>query len=252
MRLIVFSDLDGTLLDHQTYSAQAAQPALDRLQALGVPVILASSKTAVEIAQIQAQLGLEGLPAIVENGAALLQDGADNSAYLAIRKTLDALPSDLRQHYVGFGDLDVVGVAQLTGLPLPQAALAKTRNASEPGTWRGSEADLDKFLLLLGEHGISARRGGRFLTLSFGATKADRMRELIDASHADVSIALGDAPNDTEMIQLADYGVIVRNDHASPLPPMDGEVEGKIRRKQETGPEGWCEAVTQILNELGC
>jgi len=44
--LVVFSDLNGTLLDHETYDWTPAKPALDRLARQGCPVILSSSKTA--------------------------------------------------------------------------------------------------------------------------------------------------------------------------------------------------------------
>lgn len=43
--LILFSDLDGTLLDHDTYDWSPAQPALKQLAALEVPLVLTSSKT---------------------------------------------------------------------------------------------------------------------------------------------------------------------------------------------------------------
>jgi hypothetical protein len=60
--LLVFSDLDGSLLDIHTYEWQPAMPWLDRLQDNQVPVILCSSKTAAEMLDIQQDLGLEGLP----------------------------------------------------------------------------------------------------------------------------------------------------------------------------------------------
>jgi hypothetical protein len=73
--LIVFSDLDGTLLDHETYSWQPAAPALDALKQRGIPLILASSKTAAEIAGLRAEMGFADCPAIVENGAGMLSRG---------------------------------------------------------------------------------------------------------------------------------------------------------------------------------
>lgn len=39
-KLIVFTDLDGTLLDHDNYSWQEAKPALDRLKLKHGPVII--------------------------------------------------------------------------------------------------------------------------------------------------------------------------------------------------------------------
>jgi ribonucleotide monophosphatase NagD (HAD superfamily) len=45
---LVFTDLDGTLLDHDTYDWTPARDALDRLTRAGIPVVFTSSKTAAE------------------------------------------------------------------------------------------------------------------------------------------------------------------------------------------------------------
>src|SRR5687768_8132133 len=67
---LVFTDLDGTLLDHDTYSWEAARPALSRLRHLGIPLVLCSSKTAAELRPIAKRLGLQ-TPLIVENGGGI-------------------------------------------------------------------------------------------------------------------------------------------------------------------------------------
>ena len=69
-QLLVFTDLDGTLLDHYTYSAKPALEALNVLKAHGIPVIFNTSKTAVECQAISASLGLCD-PFVVENGSAI-------------------------------------------------------------------------------------------------------------------------------------------------------------------------------------
>src|SRR5690554_5601326 len=58
--MIVFTDLDGTLLDHDSYSWRAAKPAMARLGANGIPLIFNSSKTAAEISELQSRMGLRG------------------------------------------------------------------------------------------------------------------------------------------------------------------------------------------------
>lgn len=245
MRLIVFTDLDGTLLDHQSYDARPARPMLDRLAGLGVPVILASSKTAAEIAVWQQALGLTRWPAIVENGAALAEGPFDDSAYRRIRAAL----AEIGAPFQGFGDMDPAGVAALTGLTAEAAQLARTRAHSEPGLWQGTEAALPAFLDALETRGITARRGGRFLTLSFGGTKAGRMTELAARFGADMTIALGDAPNDAEMLAAADHAVVVRNDHGPGVAPLPDET--RVIRTRAPGPEGWREGLAAVLDRLG-
>lgn len=72
---LVFTDLDGTLLDHETYSFAPAAEALAALKARGVPLVLASSKTAAEIAELHRALGLGDTPAIVEKRRGALAAG---------------------------------------------------------------------------------------------------------------------------------------------------------------------------------
>ncbi len=50
-RLIVFTDLDGTLLNHDDYGYNDALPAIRRLRSMSVPIIFTSSKTLDELQQ---------------------------------------------------------------------------------------------------------------------------------------------------------------------------------------------------------
>ncbi len=254
--MIVFTDLDGTLLDHDNYDFSPALPALTRLKDIGIPVVLASSKTAAEIAPLRDELGFSNVPAIVENGAGLLpanqsQLPAGGTDYHRIRAALGTLPADLRANYRGFGDVGPMGVAEITGLPQKQATLAAHRQFSEPGLWSGTAEDQVRFIDTLAQKGITAREGGRFLTLSFGRTKADRIEALAADYDAPLTVALGDAPNDREMLEAAAIGVVIANPHRAPLPPLATEPEGRIRRTAAPGPSGWNTAIHDILNEIG-
>ena len=252
MKLVVFSDLDGTLLDHDTYQWDAARPALDRLRANNIPVILASSKTASEIETLQEDMALTGYPAIVENGAGVIGlPNADNKeTYPALRAALDQISGELRNCFVGFGDMSLTDVSALTGLSRHAAGLAKARGYSEPGIWSGDDNRRDQFTAALADRGITAQQGGRFLTLSFGRTKADAMDIVIKAVSAKMTLALGDAPNDIAMLQKADLGVIIANPHRPALATLLGETNGRITRTRDAGPIGWNVAVNAILDTL--
>ena len=252
---VIFTDLDGTLLDHDTYDWRPAAPMLTRLKSLGIPVILASSKTAAEMIPLREALGLIPAAMICENGAGLvpavavdLRSGED---YAALRSALSSLPAPLRRPFEGFGDMSLARISELTGLGEGDAARAAARRFSEPGIWNGDAEGLQDFTDALAEFGISARRGGRFLTLSYGSTKADQVARIARSYGCPPIIALGDAPNDVEMLEAADYGVLLANPHFPPLPPMSGESSGRVRRSALAGPAGWAESVAAILSELG-
>ena len=251
---MVFTDLDGTLIDHDTYDWAPALPALNALREIAAGLVLASSKTAAEIAPLRAKLGVAQWPAIVENGAGVLPPHQTHtpgvSDYITIRTALDRLPSDQRQHFFGFGDVSVAQVAAMTGLTVDAAALAQKRQFSEPGRWSGTEDQRNDFLAALAADGVTAKQGGRFLTLSLGHDKVDQMRRIIATYQPRHVIALGDAPNDIAMLEAADLGIVIANPARAPLPRLKTEDTGRIIRTQDAGPLGWNWAIRTALDRL--
>ncbi len=252
---LIFSDLDGTLLDHDSYGWDPARAMLARLARAGVPVVLASSKTAAEMVPLRAAMGLGAVPMICENGAGVVEDAAPTddglTDYDQLRATLGRIDRALRDRFEGFGDMDPTRIAAVTGLAVPDARLAARRRFSEPGLWHGEAAGQEAFVAALRAMGIAARMGGRFLTLSFGGTKADRMASIAARYDNPPTIALGDAPNDLEMLQSADFGILIANPHSPPIPPLPGEDTGRIRRTSQPGPAGWTEGLTGLLSDMG-
>ena len=253
--LIVFTDLDGTLLDHTSYSYDDAIPALIQLKKAKIPLILASSKTAAELLSLRNELGFENCPAIVENGAGILpahskktsEDGAEE--YNHIIGILSATPYALRKFYNGFNDWTVDQISKITNLPKNQAILAAQRQFSEPGLWSGDDNTKQEFINYLKENGVLARIGGRFMTLSLGATKGQRITQIIQQYDQPItSLSLGDAPNDIEMLENTDFGIIIANDHGADIPPLSGEATNHIIRSNKHGPSGWNEAVLNFLS----
>ena len=64
---VIFTDLDGTLLDADTFSFDPAEPALRLIRARSIPLILSSSKTRAEIEVYRKRLD-NSHPFISENG----------------------------------------------------------------------------------------------------------------------------------------------------------------------------------------
>jgi len=250
--LLVFTDLDGTLLDHQTYDWSPAKPAVQALRSKGAGLILASSKTAAEIVAVRKSIQMEQWPSIVENGAGVLAPYRDQcedaTHYQNIRDALSALPLHIRTCFIGFADMSISEVAENTGLSQTAAALAKDRAFSEPGLWQGDEKGKLQFIDILETKGITAQQGGRFLTLSFGADKADQIQKLTKQYNPARTIALGDAPNDIAMLEAAHIGVVLLNPHSPDIPMLSGEKEGKIIRTTDFGPAAWNAIILELLN----
>ncbi len=266
-RILIFTDLDGSLLDHDTYSFEEARPALARIKKAGIPLVLATSKTRVEIEVLQTELGIRD-PFIVENGAAVffptvysdfrLEKAQKVPPYLVvvlgrpyeeIRCFFDVLKE--RFPVQGFGDLSVEEVARLTGLPLQKALWAREREFTEPFVLRepGDLAEIEKWAE---REGLKVTTGGRFHHLiSAGQDKGlavELTRDIFSASCHEgiVSVALGDSLNDLPMLESVDIPVLI--------PQWSGEYldirMSRLRKAKYPGSRGWSEAVEKLIDEL--
>lgn len=266
-RIAVFTDLDGSLLDHADYSFEAARPALARICERGIPLIFATSKTRVEVEQIQHRMGLRE-PFIAENGAALffpddyrslridagfrqppytvIQLGA---TYAEIRRFIYATRHQFRIR--GLGDMSVAEVAELTRLSASQAALARQREFTEPFVPE-PQTDLVAFEKLAAAHGLQVTQGGRFYHLigirqDKGAAVQIAAGVLSKNAGARITtIGIGDSANDLSMLAWVDIPLVIPRLNGTPL--SIGRTE--VRIAPAPGSEGWNAAVLEILEEL--
>lgn len=253
---VIFTDLDGSLLDHNDYSFTAAQPILEHIKQRGYPVILNSSKTRAEMLPIQEALGIVE-PFVCENGAAvyLPEHGAwDCHAFSKPRQLMLRVLRQIKQQYgfefVGFADWTLAEIVAHTGLSEEQAALAAQREYTEPLLWHDSEENLQRFQACLAEYQLHAVQGGRFLSVMGDFDKAMGMQWLIQryraAHNAIVTIALGDSPNDELMLNEADIAVIIRSERSDKLQVTKAQ---RTIRTELPGPAGWAWAMEQILKD---
>ena len=69
--MIIFTDLDGSLLNHEDYSFREALPALARIRRSAIPLIFVTSKTRGEVEILQQEMCIRE-PFIVENGGGII------------------------------------------------------------------------------------------------------------------------------------------------------------------------------------
>lgn len=266
--LLVFSDLDGTLLD-DAYSWEAARPALGLLAALGFPLVLSSSKTLDEMTGIAAELGTNA-PLIAENGAVVAVPPEANVSTAPFgteqvgpygiefngltRKDIVDHAHRLRQRegyrFEGFADWTVEQVIEHTGLNVAQATHSMARLATEPILWQDTDALWEPFESELKAEGIRTIKGGRFIHLMGNIDKAmglKRVVNLYQELNPDTEwhvVALGDSPNDLEMLSAAHTAVVIPNPrHPAGLSPT----APRIINASEPGPVGWNQALLQLL-----
>lgn len=267
-QFLIFTDLDGTLLDER-YRFDDASVVLAEIRKRGIPLILTSSKTLAEMRLLRRAMDISH-PLIFENGAGLalpedyfrsnttpdprapLRVEHFGPTYDEIRATLTRLRDRHQFPFRGFGDMTAKDVAALTGLDEIAAQRARQRHGTEPIVWEGSEAIRRDFIAELERAGLRAVSGGRFLHIMPRIDKAEAMRELVGrftAAHPDVRyrvIAAGDSPNDAEMLQLADLAVLIRRPDSSwmPLKRREGVIRSPV-----PGPAGWQLCLERLLRE---
>lgn len=267
---VVFTDLDGSLLDHDTYGWQPASAWLSRLQHAGVPVIPVTSKTRAELLSLRLELGLSNSPFIAENGAVIglppawqharLDRNPDNVGGLCIktpsldvgfiRRRLEVLRERLGLSFRSMGEMTLDEIMEHTGLSEPQARLARVREGSEPLIWQDSEAALKHFAQALNDDGLHLTRGGRFLHVMGRVHKGDALHWLVDRFVAlrgiqPFTLGLGDGPNDVPLLEAVDLAVLIRGRHGQ---PVDVNAE-RLYRTHEHGPKGWAEGLDHWWGE---
>ncbi len=261
-KMIVITDLDGTLLHPQTYSFAEARPALRLIRKLGIPLILCSSKTRAEIIVLRERLR-NNHPFISENGGGIYipqgyfsvaVNGRESAGcqtvvlgtpYGEVRKHFTGLRDRLQTPVLGFGDMTAADIAKLTGLSRQAAGLARQREFDEPFIFAGKVDG--HFLREIDASGFHWTRG-RLYHLFGDHDKGKAVHLLIDFFKRQygpvLSIGLGDSLNDQPLLAAVDRPVLVRH--------MDGSFDPEVRvpgllKTRKAGAAGWNEALLGLL-----
>lgn len=267
-KLLISTDLDGTLLDHHSYSYKAALPSLKKLKALQFPVVINTSKTLAEVRALQAELKLKA-PFIVENGSAiyaedsLVLNGFDRSVHTgyqclklgvdrtAVVETLQKLRNAHRWNFESYSDWSVEKVMEITGLKRAGAEASVNREFSEPLIWSDSESAFNEFSEHIHNAGLRIIFGGRFVHILGLSDKGKAIAELrsqlsIQYQSQFQLVCLGDSRNDLDMLNIADTPIFIRS------PAHDFPEHNCLNTpiySDKLGPEGWHECMSALLDQ---
>ncbi|MFA6954389.1 MAG: HAD-IIB family hydrolase [Thermoanaerobaculia bacterium] len=250
---IVFTDLDGTLLDANDFGFAAALPAIRRLQAEGIPIVPVTSKTVAELIPLMERLGLEG-PGIVESGSAIVafEGGSWVVTPLGvpveqIRSRVPAIEERSGARLALFSAMDDAEASRISGLSGDALGRARQRQFDEPFVL--ASGDIARVARAAGAVGLIVRDGARFHHLCGPVTKGDAVCRLLSTRGARPGvIALGDAPMDGDFLALADIAVIVRAPNGEASEALLSTVPHAVVTTAP-GPAGWAEAILSILDD---
>lgn len=260
-RLIVFSDLDQTLLDSRDYSYAEAVPGLALLDKRDIPLVLCTSKTRPEVEFHRSRLNNRH-PFVVENGGAVYipvgyfgfdfdydHRTADcfvlelGIPYRALVRALAELKKSTGLPLRGFSDMTVREVASRCRLSLLQATWAKQREYDEPFLIPSPQA----VAAVIDAARIPVTQGGRFFHLA--ASDKGRAVAMLMAlfrrsqPHA-VSVGIGDAFNDLPLLEAVDIPVLVRGPDGGYDPRI---AVSELRYADGIGPAGWNAAIASLV-----
>jgi len=269
-RWILFTDLDGTLLDKETYEPGPSLRALERCRDADLPVVFCSSKTGAEIRLYHERYASHpGSPFIAENGGGVFfpldfwsrpPGGEQKERFWKV--TLGARHEEVLRVLVeaagsagasvrAFSGMSPEEISRRTRLSLEEARLAGRRDFDEP-FWIDGNEDRET-LAALGEAieqaGMRLTRGGRCFHVH-GASDKGRavqyVRQRYEEAVGDVrAAAVGDAANDLPMFRAVDRAYLVKGDDNSHDPDIPRD--GNIRFMQGVGPFGFSQAVDDLL-----
>ena len=273
---LIFTDLDGSLLDHNSYSSDPALILLKELEISALPVIAVTSKTASEVIPLRKNL-VNIHPFVIENGAAIyipkkyfsknlvIKNSDIVDEYIRIseapsrdhwRKILHKFDHCYRNEFRSFSDIfnrdGAAGICEVTGLSLQSAKNANTREYTEPLIWEGTEERKIQFIQELRKVGANPLQGGRFLTIGGAFDKGSALKRISSFYESVLelpitSLAVGDSANDVSMLDSADWALLIRaKNRALPLLRRDSNV--LISEKE--GPQGWDEGVRKWLRQI--
>jgi mannosyl-3-phosphoglycerate phosphatase len=265
--IILFTDLDGSLLDHDGYSYTGAIPALKMIRRQAIPLVFVTSKTRGEVERLHGEMDIRE-PFIAENGGGIffpagyggfripgaIEQGSFalillGRPYAEIRRFVEGARE--RYRIRGFGDMSLGEIVSITGLTPGQARLSKQREFTEPFRM----GDPEKLAALREEArvaGFKITRGGRFYHLiGIAQDKGEAVKRTMDIFRDNLgeellSVGLGDRPNDFPMLSAVDIAVL--------MPHPDGRYEDftlpRLMKAPFPGSRGWNEAITGILEGL--
>ena len=259
-KLIFYTDLDGTLLNHDNYSWSDAEDILAELKHLKIPVIFNTSKTLKEVQALQKQTEIYD-PFVIENGGAVWFPenyfNGEVGRIVVLGVSIECILEDIeplrsKYNFESYSQMSTKRISELTGLSEDAALKSSQRICSEPFIWNDSEDQLLSFHSELKKLGLNLLKGGRFYHIVGLSGKEDALKFINNKFKEQspkeefTSIAFGDSPNDLRMLEEADLAVVIQRPDGTYLKP---ENENIIYAEYQ-GAKGWASSADKILNDF--
>ena len=260
-KILIFTDLDGSLLHRDTFKFDEIKDYLKQLISKGIFIIPNTSKTEKEIEKFNEELGVE-LPYISENGSAihglnLINQNFPNEIILSRKKEEllkifnEKTPERLLNKCVQISKLSKKEQEKIFGQKDDKLKDALQRKYTLPLLFNGNNSEKNKLLKVLSSNSLTLQEGGRVLNLCDNINKIKSMNRVIKilkkTEDKIKTIAVGDNYNDLEMLKNSDIPCLVFNDQFK----MDRINIDNLIFSNKPSPEGWADVIKMALEKIG-
>ncbi len=260
-QILIFTDLDGSLLDKNTFEFDEIEDYFRDLISIGIIIIPNSSKTEAELSDFNNQYNLN-LSFIAENGSSIHGLNLINKNLpekISLGRSTDQIykvyeeniPSALKQKITFILKLKSKEQEEIFGLPLKKMMLAIKRNHSIPIQFNGTKSEKNEFINIMTDSGLTIQTGGRIMNICDNVNKSKAMSKTIELINKEIdneiiTIGVGDNQNDIDMLKQSDYACLVKNDKFdSSLVNIDNLI-----KSTEPSPRGWADVIKTAIQKI--
>ncbi len=260
-KVLIFTDLDGSLLDRDTFKFDKISKYIKNLISDGTILIPNSSKTKKEIENFNIELD-ENLPFIVENGAAIYNLNLIHSSFpekISLSREINEIieifdnkiPSKYKSKCKFIKDLKSDKQSEIFGFQKDKVKLAINREYTIPLIFEGSKIQKTDLFKSVNNVGLSLQEGGRVINLCDKISKSQAMKHVVKifkkiSKEKLITIGVGDNFNDLDMLKNSDIPCLVFNDKFT----MEKINIDNCLVSKKPAPEGWEEVVKLALDKI--
>ena len=260
-QIIIFTDLDGSLLDKDTFEFHEIEDYLRELVSKGIKIIPNSSKTIAELSDFNKQHNLN-LSFIAENGSSiyglnLIHKNLPEKIFLS--KTSDEIlkiynqniTTDLKEKISFILNLKSNEQQKIFGLSMDKIELALERYHSLPIQFNGNEIEKTEFIKIMNNAGLTVQSGGRLMNICDNVNKSKAMSKTLELIKKEIdeeiiTIGVGDNQNDIDMLRQSNYACLVKNDN---FDSSLVNIENLIK-SSEPSPRGWADVIKTAIQKI--
>ena len=187
--ILLFTDLDGSLLNKNTFDFNAASYLIKDCISKGINIIPNSSKTDLELNEICEDLDIPKVY-ISENGSCIkglnfLSKSLNKEIKLSrskeniLKNFIENVDINLRQKCLILENEPLQNQIEILGLPKHKIHNALNRKYSFPFIFEGSEDEKIELKTIVKKYGLTIQFGGRVLNLGDKVSKGNAMETFV-------------------------------------------------------------------------